>query len=258
MANGDLFYRRMGSGPLLVFLHPVGLDGSFWGDLPNLCAKTHTVVCADLSGHGGSFAASRPGRMKDYVADASALLDGLKSGPAILLGLSFGGMIAQQLAMERPEHVAALILCACPGRIPMASRDAILQRGRDAEKGGMEAVIQSTLDRWFTPGFLGSEAVERVRRRLLTDSVSNWAAAWEAVSEHDALDRLAGFRKAALVVGGEKDAATSVEAKRALAAAIPESRLVLLPDAPHMMQIECADRFAQTVGGFLEELRVRR
>ncbi len=122
----------------------------------------------------------------------------------------------------------------------------------------MEAVVGPTLRRWFTPGFLGSQEVERVRRRLLSNSVSGWAAAWEAVAEHDALGRLAAFRGPALVIGGDKDAATSIEATRELAKAIPQSRLVILPEAPHMMQIECPGRFAEIVGGFLEEQPAQR
>lgn len=191
--------------------------------------------------------------MENYVADVAELLERLDRGPAIVLGVSFGGMIAQHLALGRPELIAGLVLGACPGKIPPAARDAILQRGRDAEAGGMEAVIAPTLQRWFTPEFLNAEPVDRVRRRLLSNVVSNWAAAWEAVSEHDALDRLVGFRGPALVVAGESDAATPLDAKRDLAAAMPHSELVIMPQAPHMMHIECADRFAQTVDAFIAQ-----
>lgn len=253
LAQNVLHYSKAGSGPLLVFLHPVGLDGSFWGDLPRTCAEACTVVSVDLRGHGQSPDAARPGRMADYVADVVALLEDLQSGPAILLGLSFGGMIAQNLAIARPDLVAGLIVCACPGRMPEAARDAILARGSEAEKNGMETVLEPTLQRWFTPSFMSSPEVARVSERLLADKPSNFAAAWEAISGHDALDRLAALRIPALVVGGESDAATSVEASTALAAAFGNAELAILPKAPHMMQIECPDLFAATVMRFLNK-----
>lgn len=78
---------------------------------------------------------------------------------------------------------------------------------------------------------------------------------WEAVAEHDALGRLPALDIPTLVIAGETDLATPLEAKRALAAAIPASRLVVLPDAPHMMQIECAEPFQAAVMNFLESHR---
>jgi 3-oxoadipate enol-lactonase len=246
-----MYFERAGQGQPVIFLHPVGLDGSFWGTLPARCAKSHSVVTVDLPGHGRSGPAPRPGRMAYYAEAIAELIKQLDSGPAILLGLSFGGMIAQNVAVTYPESVAGLITCGCPGRMPEAAREAILARGRDAEAGGMEAVVQATLERWFTPGFLPSPAVDAVRKRLSSDNVSAWSAAWEAISGHDALAGLSGLKIPALVVAGESDAATPAEASQALAAAIPGSRLVVLPGAPHMMQIETADAFAAAVLDFL-------
>ena len=150
-----------------------------------------------------------------------------------------------------PDLVAALIPSGCGGRIPEAARPAILARGTDAETGGMAAVVEGTIERWFTPGFRATAAVDAVRRRLLADDPSGWSAAWEAIAGHDALDRLAAVQVPALVIGGEADAATPVEAARALAAAIPGAELAILPGAPHMMQIESPDLYAAAIEGFL-------
>ncbi|MFC7398351.1 alpha/beta fold hydrolase [Chelatococcus sp. GCM10030263] len=249
--NGQVHYERSGHGQPLVFLHPVGLDGSFWGALPGRCAESFSVVTVDLPGHGRAGPAPRPGDMAYYARTVAELVKELDSGPAILIGLSFGGMIAQNVAVAYPEQVAGLITCGCPGRMPEAAREAILARGREAEAGGMEAVVPATLERWFTPGFRSSPEVEAVRQRLLSDDVSAWSAAWEAISGHDALGALSKLAIPALVVAGDKDAATPLEASQALAAAIPGSKLAVLPGAPHMMQIETADAFAVAVLDFL-------
>lgn len=247
-----------GNGPLVVLLHPVGLDGTFWDALPKWLASRYTVIAVDLAGHGNSPEASRPGRIADRVVDVVQLISSTNAGSATLLGVSYGGMIAQQVAVARPDLVAGLVLAGRPGRIPPEARAAILKRGTDAEAGGMEAVISSTLERWFTPVFMSTDAVARVRDRLLANSPSNWAAAWEAVSEHDALERLRALGIPTVVIAGENDLATPLEAKRALAAAILGSRLVILPGAPHMMQIECPAPFQAAVMDFLEAQRKER
>jgi 3-oxoadipate enol-lactonase len=139
--------------------------------------------------------------------------------------------------------------------MPKEARETILDRGREAEEGGMEAVVATTLDRWFTPAFRSSPAVEKVRDRLLTDSVFGWAAAWEAITEHDALAGLRRIKVPTLVIAGEKDLATPLEAKQALADAISGARLEVMKGAPHIMQIECEAQFGDLVVDFLDEIR---
>ncbi len=241
-----------GDGPPVVLLHPVGLDGSFFPGLAERLGTRHRVVALDLAGHGASPDAARPGRMDERVAEVLAVLDGLGE-PAALVGVSFGGMIAQNVALACPSAVARLVVAGCPGMIPEEGRATILARGRAAEEGGMQAVLASTLERWFTPAFMADPAVDGVSERLLADDPSNFAAAWEAISEHRALPRLPGLAIPALVIAGEQDAATPLAAKHALHAALRGSRLVVMKGAPHMMQIECADRFADEVAAFLAE-----
>lgn len=247
-----------GDGPPLILMHPVGLDAEFWGNLPDILSSSYTVARADLVGHGRSSDASRPGRLSDYVADIVSLIGELGGGPAILLGVSFGGMLAQNIVLSRPDLVRALVLAGCPGAIPAAARPAMLLRGADAEAEGMAAVVGVTMQRWFTHSFLSTEEARHVRHRLLENTPSNWAATWEAIAEHDALSGLGRLDIPALVIAGADDEATSLDAKRALAAAIPGSRLEVLSGAPHIMQIECEARFTELVTGFLATLEGAR
>lgn len=253
MAAARLHVRRSGSGNPLLLLHPVGLDGTFWDGLIGPLSRRFQVLAVDTAGHGASPDPSRPGRMAERVAEVIDLILQEKCGPAILVGVSFGGMIAQNVALARPDLVSSLVLAACPGRIPAEARDAILSRGVEAERDGIAAVVEPTLQRWFTADFMSTEAVARVRRRLLDDAPSNWAASWEAIAGHDALDRLGSFAGKALVIAGEADLATPLPAKQALAAAIPGARLVVLRNAPHMMQIEQPEAFLAAIESFLDE-----
>lgn len=243
---------------MVVLLHPVGLDGTFWRDLPQRLSDHYTVICVDLRGHGGSSPAKRPGSMAACVADVAAVIkdawQGQGHAKAVVLGLSFGGMVAQNLAIAHPELVSGLVVCGCGAMVPPAFKQAILARGSDAEQGGMQAITPATLERWFTPAFMDSPEVEKVRARLLADDPSDFAAAWEAISEHAALGQLKQVTVPALVIGGSLDLATSVEAITVLADAFAHGQKVILEGAPHMMQIENQDVFYTAVRHFLDQM----
>lgn len=247
-----MHYIATGSGPALVLLHPVGLDSSFWGELVEQLCESCTVIAVDLPGHGQSGPAPEGG-IAAYSAAVADLLGRLGIGRAGLLGLSFGGMIAQEVAIRYPALVSQLVVGACGGRVPPEARAALRGRGEKALASGMAAVVDETLTRWFTPDFMTSDAVARVRRRLLANDPAGWAAGWNAISGFDAFDRLSTLSIPALAVAGERDAGTPVEATRAIAAAIQGARFALLSGAPHMMQIEQPGPFADIVAAFLAE-----
>src|SRR5438067_78940 len=109
----DLHCTVSGDGPDLVLLHPAGLDHTFWGPLTVAAARDHRVLSVDLRGHGLSPAADHDTPLDDYVDDIYAAIGRHCRAPVTVLGLSFGGMLAQLLALRRPGAVAALLLCGC-------------------------------------------------------------------------------------------------------------------------------------------------
>lgn len=243
--------RSEGSGPLTVLLHPVGLDGGFWGGLPAALAGRRRVLSLDFAGHGASPAVARPRPIEAYADDVAAAIREA-GGPAEVVGLSFGGMVAQMVAIRHPDLVAALVPCGCGGTFAEEIRPMLRERGLTAERDGMQAVVEPTLTRWFTPGFLPDAAVERVRRRLLADEVAGWSAGWHAIAGLDAAPHLGALKVPTLVIAGELDAATPPAASEAtVVRAIPGARFQVLPGAPHMMQIECEAAYIETVAGFL-------
>jgi 3-oxoadipate enol-lactonase len=252
MASAALHHVERGQGDPLVLLHPIGLDHSFWPGLVERCATSRRVLAFDLPGHGRSPPASQA-TMTAYVEAVKQTLDALAIEKAAVLGLSFGGMIAQELAISFPDRINRLIACACGARIPQEAREAVLARGQAALDGGMSAVVDSTLQRWFTSPFMGDPAVAKVHARLLEDDPQQWNAGWRVIATHDALARLPRLAIPTLVVAGEVDLGTPVPAARAIAEAVPGARLVIMPGAPHMLQIECAETFVGHVAAFLDE-----
>jgi 3-oxoadipate enol-lactonase len=242
-----------GAGRDLVLLHPVGLDRTFWQSLAAVAARTHRVIAVDLRGHGRSPPADKTTSLDDYTDDIHAAIATHCKGAATVLGLSFGGMLAQVVALRHPQDVAALVLCGCTGGFADEVRPLLRERGLAAERDGMEAVVAPTIERWFTPAFRSDPQVERVRDRLRTDDVASWSAAWHAISTFHALPRLGEIAAPTLVVAGEVDAATPIPAATKLAESIPGARLRVLASAPHMMHIERADDYNAAVMQFLGE-----
>lgn len=247
-----------GSGPEIVLLHPVGLDHGFMAPWLAPATHDHRVIALDLPGHGHSPAVDRSATLDDYVRSIAAAMREHCHGPAILLGLSFGGMLAQSVALAEPDRVSALVLCGCPGGFAPDVRPVLRERGLAAERDGMASVVATTIERWFTPPFRSDPAVDRVRRRLLADDPIGWSAGWHAISTFEALPRLADLRVPTLVLAGEQDVATPLAAATTLANAIPGATLQIVPKAPHMMQIECREAFNRAVESFLVAQRSAR
>lgn len=251
MAEKTLSYFEAGKGLPLVLLHPIGLDKYFWEPVFERFMKSRRVIALDLPGHGASPSVSAFGKMANYVSMVDQTLTALEVESADILGVSFGGMIAQELAILRPERVRRLVLCACSSAIPVEAQKVVQARGVDAVNSGMESIIESTLMRWFTGSYMENPDVECVAERLRKNAPQNWNSGWHAISEHNAKDRLAQLDLPALVVVGDKDLGTSVETARQLAAAIPSAKLEVIPNCPHMLHIEGSEKFVDIVSRFL-------
>jgi 3-oxoadipate enol-lactonase len=249
-----LHHKVEGSGPHVALLHPVGLDLTFLAPIAAALRDNFTVLSIDQRGHGQTAAAPRARSLEDYADDLNTLFEHLSFGPAALVGFSFGGMVAQTFALKYPRQVSALALCACPSTLSPEGRKISAARGTDAERGGMKAVLDATLERWFNDEFRLAGKAEASRQRLVANDVAGWAAAWHAISGVDTLPRLGEIRVPTLCLAGALDKSSPPDVVKAIAAAIPGARFVVLPGAPHMLFIEQPREVAHAVGGFLREV----
>ena len=254
-ANGlRLHFQIEGQGPVVLFLHPVGLDLTWWESQVEALRSEFQVLRLDFRGHGESAIASPPYTLVDFANDAHALLEALRLAPAHVIGLSLGGMAAQALALEYSADVRSLVVAHTLCTLPAAARQAMRARGEAAENGGMAAVVQSTLERWFTAGFLDSPLVAHCRQRLLANDVGAWAATWRAIAELDTLPQLSEIRAPTLVTTGDADVSTPVPAAQVIADHIPGAILKVMPGAPHMAPYERPDLFNPLVLEFLRSV----
>lgn len=246
-----LNYSVSGAGENLVLLHPIGLDHTFWGALIDLAAASYRVTALDLPGHGLSPSLEGEGDILRYADAVANTLQSIGISSATFVGLSFGGMISQQVAIRYPALARRLVLGACGGAIPPEARAAVTARGSAALEGGMQAVLGTTVERWFSKTFMDSSIVKRVSARLLADNPEDWARGWQAIAGHNALSALRELQVPAIVVIGDSDLGTSVAAATALAGAIPGAELKVIPNAPHMLQLEYPEDYANAVLDFL-------
>lgn len=144
-----LNYLDEGTGAPVVFSHALGLDLTMWDAvLPHL-PKGLRILRYDHRGHGGSDVPAPPYAMGALVRDAERLLDHLGVRDCVFVGLSMGGLVAQGLAIKRLDLVRGLVLSNTAARI---GNDALWQARSDTvATGGIEALADATMERWFPP-----------------------------------------------------------------------------------------------------------
>jgi 3-oxoadipate enol-lactonase len=246
-----LHHRVEGDGETVLLLHSVGLDSTFWDSIAAALAGYYRVVRVDLRGHGRSPVPPRPWRMADLAADVHRTLADIGGAPAHVVGQSFGGLVAQALVLDHPEDVRSLVLSGTSCTTDAAHRERFLGRAEAARQGGMDAVAQAAVDRWFTEPFMADPVVDRVRARLLADDPEAWARTFEAIAGHDTLARLGEVRVPCLVVTGDADVATPPFFAEEMARAVPGAELRILPGVPHMGPFERPDVFIPLLQDFL-------
>lgn len=249
----EIAYRRAGKGAPVLLLHPIGLNSSWWQPFAERLAPRFCVVAMDFRGHGGSALIRGEVGLADLADDAAALLRALGLASSQVVGLSMGGMVAQYVAIRHPDVVRSLVLLGTACTLPDEARKQMVARGEIARQGGMRAVLDATLERWFTPAALTSELAKRCEKRLLENDVESWAASWRAISRLDTLSLLKRIKAPTLVVTGDRDLSTPPAAAKMIADNIPGAALTIVEGAPHMGPFEFSGAYLDPVVAFLQE-----
>ena len=210
----------------MVMLHAVGLDLTWWDQQFADLGRDHDVVAFDMPHHGLSGRLSAPPTFDLMTEVAAGVLAHLDAGPAHVVGISVGGMIAQTLALARPDLVRSLTLVATLCTFPDTGRAALRERARVARKEGMAAIVPLSLERWFPPAFRSKrpDVLDRAAKGLLQQDPEFHAAMWEMIATLDLEARLPEIECVTLVVAGAEDINAPVVAARKIAGLIPRDR----------------------------------
>jgi 3-oxoadipate enol-lactonase len=255
----SLYYELSGSGePLLLISGLGGGTWSWYGQLPFL-QKRFQIITSDNRGAGRSSIPQGPYRMAQFASDALAVLDHLGIERVFVLGLSMGGMIAQELVLMAPQRVRALILgCThCGGERRIPPDPDTLAAFVNNEGLNQEQIITKNLPFFFSRGCFEQhpDVIEEYRKIQVAAPIQPecaFVAQLQAISTFDCSTRVNRIKVPTLVISGTEDQLVPLENARILAAEIPGARLEILEHAGHALHAECRDRLNQLTVEFFE------
>jgi 3-oxoadipate enol-lactonase len=224
-----------------------------WNPQMDVLNPHFQVLRYDIRGQGGSDAPSGAYTLELLANDVIGLLDALSINQVHFVGLSVGGMIGQALALNHAHRLRSLALCDTASIIPQEAQAIWEERIKKVLSKGMEALLDETMERWFTPAFLkqGSPMLEIIRKQILATSMQGYLGCAEAIRRLNYLDRLSAIKIPTLIMVGEDDPGTPVSASKAIHERISNSKLVILPSARHLSNVEQSEAFNANLVEFL-------
>ena len=254
-SNGiDIHHELSGpaEAPVVLLSNSLGTRLEMWdAQLPAL-AQRYRVLRYDSRGHGRSTAPEGPYDIDLLAEDALGLLDALGIERAHFCGLSMGGMVGQALAARHPERLRSLTLCSTACH--MTPKEIWDQRIQAVRQGGMAAIADAVVERWFTEGFRAEPSilVERVRQMILETPPHGYAACCGAIRDMDLRAAIGAIRLPTLIIMGAEDPATPPAKGEEIRERIAGARLEVIPDAAHLVNIEQDVAFDASLLAFLD------
>jgi len=253
--SGDvaLYCEMAGSGEVLLLIHGLGSCADDWRPQFDYFRDRYRVVACDLRGHGRSSKPRGPYSIEGFSNDLASLLRELHSGPAHVVGISLGGMVAFQLAVDAPELVRSLVIVNSGPAVPAATfkqRLPLYIRLSYAHVLGLRGMAKMIAKRLF-PKPEQAELQRGFIERLAANDMHCYLASLRAIfAGWSVADRLREIRRPVLILTSDQDY-TPVALKEAYAAHLPNARVVVVPDSRHALPMEKPREFNEAVATFL-------
>jgi 3-oxoadipate enol-lactonase len=238
----------------IVFINSLGTDFRIWDEVAKPLAQDSRIVRYDKRGHGLSELRAGAASIADFAADLSALLDRLHVRAATIVGLSIGGMIAQELHRLRPDLVSSLVLCDTGHRI--GGPEFLAGRIKTVETGGIESIADGVMQRWFTKNYHdnSADALAGWRAMLTRTPQAGYLTACGAIRDADLTESAKAIRAPTLCIVGDQDGSTPVELVRELSGLIPASRFEIIAGAGHIPCVEKPDILRGLIEAHLKDV----
>jgi 3-oxoadipate enol-lactonase len=253
--NGNRFNYLLdgpANAPVVVFSNSLGTNLSMWDrQIPALTRKFR-VLRYDMRGHGLSGVPPGPYTIEGLASDIVGLLDVLKIARAHFCGISIGGALGQWLGVNAANRFKSLVLSNTAARIGTA--DTWNTRIKNVREGGMAAIADAVISRWFSEDFVKKfpESVEATRQMLLHTLPEGYVATCAALREMDQRETVERVSVRTLVMAGAKDGVTTPADGRFLVQRIHGAQYVEL-NAAHLSNIEDADVFTDALMKFIAQ-----
>lgn len=239
-------------GKPLIFINSLGTDLRIWDDVVANFEDTYRIVRYDKRGHGLSGCPSAPYSIRDHALDLVGLLDRLGIEQAVLVGISVGGMIAQDVAATWPQRVEKLVLCDTAVKI--GTPQMWNERINTLRAQGMQSLAGPILSRWFAPSFAERQPVAYAgyHNMLTRTPVEGYSGTCEAIRDADLTESTRTIQAPTLVLCGAEDGATPPELVKTLMGILPNGRYAEVANAGHLPCVEQPEETARLIAQFLE------
>ncbi|WP_433634865.1 alpha/beta fold hydrolase [Nocardia sp. CA-120079] len=223
--------------PVVVFIGALGTTISMWDDQLREFSGRYRTIAVDLPGHGGTPVPDERCTVAGFAADVIALMNALGVDRFVVVGLSFGGAVAQAIAARYADRVLSVVIACAATEY---DSDFWHTRALTVRTRGLSEIVQRTAVRRFAPGFAEREP-ETYAQSLLMLSTMNpkgYAACCEALATHNARPLLPHITAPALILAGEFDEVTPPALVREMTKLIPDSTLRVIHRAAHLVNVE--------------------
>ncbi|MGB3176567.1 MAG: 3-oxoadipate enol-lactonase [Albidovulum sp.] len=245
-----LHWREDGnpSGAPVVFANSLGTDFRMWDQLIPLLPQSLRLIRYDKRGHGLSSCPTGPYSMGAMIRDVEQLCDALDVRDCVFVGLSVGGLIAQGLAVKRLDMVRAMVLSNTAAKI--GTRGMWNDRINAIRAGGMEAIGDATMERWFSRNFRAQPEMQGWRAMLTRQPIEGYCGVAAAIAGTDFITPTSGLTLPTLVIAGSEDGATPPDLVRETAGLIRGARFELIRGAGHLPPVEQPETYAALLRDF--------
>jgi 3-oxoadipate enol-lactonase len=239
MLETDVHLIKEGSGKPLILLHCLGVDHRFW-DFVRPLAQDLTLYRYDLPGHGASPVPDRAYTIADLSDQLAAIMEKHAIARAHIGGISHGGLIAQDFAARYPERVDRLVLVDTTPRYTDDMRQMWAERAGTARSKGVVVMVDALLGIWFSKQAIARNdaGVSYVRDTLTRCGGEAYALACEALAAADLSVELGSIKAKTLVICGDDDIPSFLDAARRLAGSIPDAKLEWISGTRHASVLE--------------------
>lgn len=254
-----LNYQESGDGECVLLCgHGFPFDHTLWDAQRTALSARFRIITPDLRGFGASPVGGRLTTMADMADDLAELLDTLNLAKCVYCGLSMGGYVGWEFWNRHADRLSGLVICDTNARAdtPEAAANRLATADR-VEQENQTALLTAGIGKLLAPENIAANtpAVAIYRRMVETNNPQGVAAAARGMAQRtDFTARLSEIKLPALVIAGEVDALSPPAAMRTLAAAMPNARVVVIPNAGHLTPIENPAAVNTAIGEFLETL----
>ncbi len=252
--NVELYYKIIGQGEPVLFIHGLGSSTRDWQPQVSTFAKHYQVILFDVRGHGQSEKPPGPYSIPLFAKDTALLIEQLKLPPLPVIGISMGGMIAFQLAVDRPDLVNKLVVVNAGPEFAIHTfkeRLKIWQRFLVVRLSGMRKIGEILSKRMFIKEDQGNLRKIFVDRWAENDT-QPYCDSMKAIVGWSVLDKISEIHCPTLVLASDEDY-TPVAEKQAYVKMLPQGELVVIDDARHALPVERPAEFNAALKSFLNK-----